>query len=626
MTNYKSRLLAACCLFALTFTAQADITILQEPTGANVRAGSRARFSINATSTAINLYYQWFLNGFPIPNADKATYVTPVLSTTDTSNVYLVQVGDVTGQTNLSAPAYLWVGCGTTPQVLPSIGVNFLSADVNQVGPDTAGFLWTNNVAGFVAQENFVNLSQLTTNGAPLFDSHGTNTPVTITYGPVSQGATGTGASDWDHALFQGYLQNSTNSISITLSNVLSGPNYSLLVYSVGATNNTPYDESFSLVGQSNYPTLHVRAQDAGQYLAAPAYARMTSTDRNHRDRGNYVQFDNVSPAADKTLVLVVTPESNSPAPVCAVQLVTVQPPPILPRLSTSYLAVSNLLSISWDATAVGYALELSPVLGPNPSWAPVAGVASPITNANSVTVSATSGSNAFVTMIQKGCPFIIQQPQSQIVEQFTNVSFSVIATGAPLLTYQWKFNGTNIPFATNSTYIIPAVDFTNVGDYQVTVTDAPVDSLKAGLSVYSLSGNFGTLATPISQFYAPPPNGTYTCPAGLGGKGPFDKEYVPRDTHGVAYHFYGPMFSGQQTGPFVNSAMSTGLQLDSSANMSTVTAVELQPPTTPLVCDTKPPPFTLSPQQGYWFPTLLYHTPPPTSQTITNTWNYLGP
>jgi hypothetical protein len=598
MTNYKSSLLALCCLIGLTFTVLGDITILQEPTGANTRSGSRARFSINAYSLT-NIYYQWSSNGIAIPNADKPTYVTPVLSTNDSGNVYVVEVGDGSGSLR-SAPAHLWVGPGAPPRVQPYIGVNFLSADVINVGNDAAGFLRTNDVAGVVEQENFLNLSQLTANEVPLADSHGAATPVTLIYGPVSQGPTGTGASDADHALFQGYIHNSDNPITLTFSNVPVASNYSLLVYSVGPTNNTTYEEAFALTGQIIYPTFHVRAQDAGQYLATPAYKRMSSTDPAHRDLGNYVQFDNVSPDVNGTLVLVITPETNSPAPACAVQLVTVQPPPILPSLSTSYLAASNLLTISWDTNALGYALVSSPVLGPNTSWTPVAGVSNPITSANSVKVSTTSNSGTVFTMIQKGSPFIIQQPQSQIVLSGTsNVSFSVIATGAPPITYQWTFNSVTITNATNSTYTIPHPVTTNdVGDYQVFIIDDPIGSLVAGLSVY----NNGALQTPISQFLNQSP--CYQC----GGTGTcFDKYYVPRDTSGNPYLVYGPNAS-PQTGPFVNNRHP---QLNLNANApvankfltSSDLAVELQHnwwnPNPPELCNFLPPVFTLSTLSG---------------------------
>src|SRR5207253_3123524 len=48
--------------------------------------------------------------------------------------------------------------------------------------------------------------------------------------------------------------------------------------------------------------------------------------------------------------------------------------------------------------------------------------------------------------------PTITQQPQSQSVTEGTNVTLSVVASGTPPLAYQWQFNGTNQPDATNAT------------------------------------------------------------------------------------------------------------------------------------------------------------------------------
>ena len=649
MTNYKSSLIFVCCVGFL-FTAPAQITFRKHPTGANSVSGSRARFSVDVTNSP-PLYYQWFVNGVPIPNADKATYVTPVLSTNNSGDVYYVEVGIAGGQTNLSAPANLWVGPnnGIAPRLQPYIGINFLGADLQTAGPDTAGFLRTNDVAGVVEQEQFNNLSRLAANGVTLLDGYGVATPITISYGPISQRPSGTGSADADHALFQGYIQNSNNPITLTFSNVPLTTNFSLIVYSVGVSNNTTYEESFHLIGQSNYQTFHVRAQDAG-HLAAPVYARMSSTDPQHRDVGTYVQFDNVRPAADGTFVLVITPESNGlnsaflPL-VNAVQLVTLAPPPVLPRLSFSHVATPNMVNIAWDATAVGYALESSPTLGKNATWTPVAGVALPIANSNSVNVSSIATPNTYFTMIKKGFPFISQQPQSQIVQQFTsNVSFTVVAIGAPPLTYQWQFSATNPPAftnilnATNATYTIPTpVDFTNVGDYRVIVTDAPVQSLVAGLSVY----NIGSLQTPISQFFY---QTCFTCPQG----GPcYDRAYVPRDTNGNAYLFYGP-HNSCQTGIFMNNNSLNNLCIDavSTVNNFATVGVELQSllfttvanscPAAPCwQCGLKPcvnsGPFALSLAPGcwpnsdnsYWVTVLYVSTPPPKSGKTQFNWVY---
>jgi hypothetical protein len=108
--------------------------------------------------------------------------------------------------------------------------------------------------------------------------------------------------------LFQGYIHNNNAALTATLGGIPAGSNYSLILYSVGFTFNTTYEQQVDLTGAAVYPSLHVQAQDASQYIASPGYVRMSSTDPNARDHGNYVQFDNVSPAADGTLTILITP------------------------------------------------------------------------------------------------------------------------------------------------------------------------------------------------------------------------------------------------------------------------------------------------------------------------------
>lgn len=82
--------------------------------------------------------------------------------------------------------------------------------------------------------------------------------------------------------------------------------------------------------------------------------------------------------------------------------------------------------------------------------------------------------------------PVIAQQPQSITVDAGTTAQFTVVANGQPPLFYQWKFNGQNIPGATNATYTIPAAYPTNAGTYIVVVrnADGPTTSLPATLAV----------------------------------------------------------------------------------------------------------------------------------------------
>src|SRR5205823_2751655 len=124
---------------------------------------------------------------------------------------------------------------------------------------------------------------------------------------------TGTGAANTsaDHLLMQGSIENNDTPLSILLSGVPSG-SYSLIAYSVGFSFNSTYEEDFSLVGAQTYPTLTVRGQTSTEFIANPTLVRMSSTDPANRDHGNYVMFENVSPAADGTFLLTVTPQSTT--------------------------------------------------------------------------------------------------------------------------------------------------------------------------------------------------------------------------------------------------------------------------------------------------------------------------
>jgi len=93
----------------------------------------------------------------------------------------------------------------------------------------------------------------------------------------------------------------------------------------------------------------------------------------------------------------------------------------------------------------------------------------------------------------------ITAQPQSLAVNAYDIASFSVTATGTPPLTYQWSFDGTNIPGATSSILTISNVVQTNVGSYAVVVTNVfgSTNSSPATLSMYPfLAAPFGGLDT----------------------------------------------------------------------------------------------------------------------------------
>ena len=86
--------------------------------------------------------------------------------------------------------------------------------------------------------------------------------------------------------------------------------------------------------------------------------------------------------------------------------------------------------------------------------------------------------------------PQIIGQPVDQTVERGENTSFSVTISDANGVTYQWKFNGVNIPGATGDSLVLTRVGRSNVGEYSVEVKNrtGSVTSMPAFLKVTRLT------------------------------------------------------------------------------------------------------------------------------------------
>ncbi|OHE89144.1 MAG: hypothetical protein A3G75_07685 [Verrucomicrobia bacterium RIFCSPLOWO2_12_FULL_64_8] len=88
------------------------------------------------------------------------------------------------------------------------------------------------------------------------------------------------------------------------------------------------------------------------------------------------------------------------------------------------------------------------------------------------VTNSAGSVTSDNATLTVNVPPAITTQPASQTVSVGANVNFSVVATGSPAPTYQWKKGGTNITGATSDTLNLTNVQTSDAGNYTVVVTN----------------------------------------------------------------------------------------------------------------------------------------------------------
>jgi len=99
----------------------------------------------------------------------------------------------------------------------------------------------------------------------------------------------------------------------------------------------------------------------------------------------------------------------------------------------------------------------------------------------NWVAAAPTPGSGAGATPLTP--PSITTQPANRTVVPGTSVSFVVAAAGSPTLRYQWRYNGFDIPNATNASYTVTSAQFTNAGAYSVRV----MNSVGAALSANAL-------------------------------------------------------------------------------------------------------------------------------------------
>ncbi|MBI4663788.1 MAG: immunoglobulin domain-containing protein [Verrucomicrobia bacterium] len=91
------------------------------------------------------------------------------------------------------------------------------------------------------------------------------------------------------------------------------------------------------------------------------------------------------------------------------------------------------------------------------------------------VTVSNANGSVVSdVAVLQVNVPVtILSDPQSQTVAPGTTATFASTAMGTAPLSYQWQFNGVDIPAATNATFAALSVQAENAGSYRVLVSNA---------------------------------------------------------------------------------------------------------------------------------------------------------
>jgi hypothetical protein len=109
------------------------------------------------------------------------------------------------------------------------------------------------------------------------------------------------------------------------------------------------------------------------------------------------------------------------------------------------------------------------------------------------VTNSSGSITSSIAVLTVNGDPNITTQPSSQTITEGNSATFSVVATGTAPLTYQWRFNGTNLSGATSSSYTVNTAATNNAGPYSVLVTSGAGSLLSSNATLTVNATNTGS-------------------------------------------------------------------------------------------------------------------------------------
>lgn len=92
------------------------------------------------------------------------------------------------------------------------------------------------------------------------------------------------------------------------------------------------------------------------------------------------------------------------------------------------------------------------------------------------------------VTGIPNPAPVVVGQPQDYFVTADTTVTLNVVASGAALLEYQWRFKGDKLPGATASSLVMASIQTNQDGAYDVVITNL-YGSATSRVAVVSVAG-----------------------------------------------------------------------------------------------------------------------------------------
>ncbi len=430
-----------------TLKVLAPPNITLEPRSVDAAVGDTVTFESAATGTP-PLVFQWQKDGVDVPGANAARLTLPNIGIADAGQ-YRVRVSNEVNEA-FSTTARLTVQAVSSPPQFTQVPQNqtveqgqTVTFRVAVSGTPPIAIQWQRNGQNLPgATDTTLTLSNVQAANAGSYQAQATNA-VGITLSPAAQLTVNVPPPVIDPPSIVQHPQ----SLSVE-----TGQAARLQVLATG--NQLTYQwqkdgANLSGANASAYEILATAATDAGRYTV------IISNPGGQVTSNPATLTVNTPPPVGDTLQIVTQPASQTVAPGDTVTFTVVA-------------QGTAPLSYQWQ-------LGTFNIPGARSASFSISGVQQVDEGAYRVVVSDSTGSVTSnpATLTVSTAPVIVTQPQSQSITEGATVTFSVSAQGQSPLTYQWQFNGSNIPGARGQQFSVSGVQSADEGNYQVVVTDS---------------------------------------------------------------------------------------------------------------------------------------------------------
>jgi hypothetical protein len=448
--------------FALQSAPGTAPSIVRQPSSVSGFEGTELSISVLASGSG-PLFYQWSRNGVPLVDATAGTLTWSEAAPSDTGD-YTVKVSNTTGSATSTVARVAVYPAAPTFSTQPS------DAGGSEGGTFTATFdLYSPNFVNLVFRANVNGRVIGTTETSGVYAGINRMT-ITATFGPLR--TTDAGSFQIIAVAPAGSTLSETRRLTVggAVPVIYSQP----LSQVVAATSQIML--SVSAVGLGNL-TYQWRKDN----VAIPGATNST------------LGFASAKPAdAGRYTVIVANIVTSVTSEVATLTVVT--PPTIVTQPVGQSVTAGDSATFTVTATGAGpltYQWFKGPrsIAGATSASLSLTNIAVADSDSYSVAVANLGGtvrsSEAYLA-VRSGAPFVTSTPRTQTVNAGATVTFSVAATGAGPLTYQWYWNSVALSGETRTTFSLSNVTTAQAGAYSVAVSNifATVRSNSATLTV----------------------------------------------------------------------------------------------------------------------------------------------